>query len=349
MSFDIHFCGNDEIDLVRDFLHIHWARDHVLSWHRALMDFQHKDRARNRYTFVLARRVSDKELVSVLGFIPTSLYDADLAGRSVIMLALWKVRSHAGVTGLGLRLLQYLVQHELHVAIGVAGINKDHPSMYKALGFNSAEYQQHYMRNWRITKPSLGRFPGLGNPQRPKAGNARLEPLLREDFYRAVEGIDVGQRADLLPAKSPRYFFERFLNHPVYRYELNLVRLEGRPAGILASRLASHEGHHALRIIDYYGEETILGELGGEIDALLERSGAEHADIWSYGISGDTLLKAGFRRVDPDGAVIVPNFFEPFTPQNSRIRFSFKSITGAPFVLFRADGDQDRPNRVAHS
>ena len=40
---------------------------------------------------------------------------------------------------------------------------------------------------------------------------------------------------------------------------------------------------------------------------------------------------------------IVPNFFQPFVQKNIKIEFSYKSKYDN-FVIFRGDGDQDRPS-----
>jgi len=343
MTVDIHLCRHDEIELLMRFVHEHWAADHVLSWHRSLMDFQH--RTPDRYNFVIARAEGDGELLGVLGFIPTQLYDETLADRNMIWLALWKVRPDAKVAGLGLMLLKFLESHQPHVAIAVAGIgNPAHAAMYQALGYQTGEYQQHYLRNSRITHPRLGRFPGEAAPARPTDGDATLE-LLAPDVDLEL-AIELGERASQVPAKTVRYFVRRFWAHPVYRYDLHLVRRSKRAVGLLASRVASHEGHRALRIVDYLGDEAALGELGPSLDALLDGSRCEYGDLWSYGLEPGVLERSGLRRVDPAGPVIVPNFFEPYAPSNGIIACAFKGRPGQRFVFFRADGDQDRPNRI---
>jgi len=72
--------------------------------------------------------------------------------------------------------------------------------------------------------------------------------------------------------------------------------------------------------------------------------GAEYADVYNWGIAPDLFARAGFSEVDPDGADIVPDHFEPFEQVNIRLRFAVKS--DRPVVLFKGDGDQDRPNRM---
>ncbi len=177
-------------------------------------------------------------------------------------------------------------------------------------------------------------------------GKGTLRKLSRDSFFESTGTIAFGARAAMLPTKTPRYFHDRYLIHPIYNYTVHLVELAGRAVGLLASRVADHEGARALRIVDFLGDAVVLAELGPALRTLVDRSGAEYADIWTYGVDPDALAAAGFDLVEPDGPVIVPAFFEPYERRNGRIRFAYKAPTGASFALFKADGDQDRPNRA---
>src|SRR5687768_5450712 len=93
---EVDFCDVASIAAVQRFIHDHWALNHVLSTHRELFEWQHC--APDRCNFIVARR--EAEILGVLGFIPTTQYDASLADRCTIALALWKIRPDAGEAGL---------------------------------------------------------------------------------------------------------------------------------------------------------------------------------------------------------------------------------------------------------
>ena len=113
---------------------------------------------------------------------------------------------------------------------------------------------------------------------------------------------------------------------------------------LLVTRLATHAGRSALRIIDYVGPEDAVPDLGPIIQAGMRRTGAEYADVYNWGIDPALFGQAGFSAIDLDGPDIVPDHFEPFEARNSSIRFAVKS--SRPVVFFRGDGDQDRPNWI---
>ena len=147
-----------------------------------------------------------------------------------------------------------------------------------------------------------------------------------------------------VPLKTPAYFRTRYARHPVYAYVVVALLDAGRPAGVIAARIAEHSGRRALRIVDFLGSESVLTRTGPAVQTLLDELGAEYADVYNTGIDSDVFERAGFRRVDPDGLEIVPDHFEPFERRNVRLWYALKGAQ--PPVLFKGDADQDRPNRV---
>jgi hypothetical protein len=74
---------------------------------------------------------------------------------------------------------------------------------------------------------------------------------------------------------------------------------------------------------------------------------AEYADSWHYGLPHKYLEQAKFEPADPDGDIIVLNYFVPFSAKISRIFSIYKLNAPGPFLIFKSDGDQDRPNFLA--
>jgi hypothetical protein len=98
-------------------------------------------------------------------------------------------------------------------------------------------------------------------------------------------------------------------------------------------------------VVDFLGPNELVRGLGAIVLAQVRRHGAEYADVHNWGIDAELFDAAGFLRVDPAGGDVVPNHFEPFERRNAPIRFALKSAR--PAVLFKGDGDQDRPNQRA--
>lgn len=335
---DIRRCTASEVPALMAFIDTHWKQGHALAINRPLMDWQHKAE-NNHYNYLLAWE--GRELLGVLGYIPTHRYDPALKSENTLWLALWKIRPDCKVTALGLRMLRALEQVEPHTALAVNGINLTHPPMYKALGYKCAELTQHYMINPERPRHLL---QGEGPFPTPATGTSTCTDLTESDLKNLILNTPATPKKtpQKTPQKTPNYFIERFLRHPFYRYHVYLLQHHSHQA-LIATRLATHEGRHALRIVDITGDPQTLAQSGTALLGLMQQHNAEYIDFWQHGIPPEILTQAGFAPVD--NTVTVPNFFEPFVPKNGRILCAYKTKADN-VIICRADGDQDRPSQL---
>lgn len=329
---NIRRCTCSDLPALMAFIDRHWRKGHVLSTSRALMDWQHRAED-GRYNYLLAEEKG--ELLGVLGYIPGSRYDAAMASGNTLWLALWKIREGCAVAGLGLRMLKALEQEAPGAAVAVNGINMNHPPMYRALGYTVGELTQHYMINPALPQTLLS---GPYAHARPREGAASLREV-RED-----ELASLTLEAQPRPQKSPRYFMNRFLRHPFYCYRVFLLEHKEEKA-LIAARIATHGSARVLRIVDMSGQSSLLAESGSALQKRMLEDEVEYADFWQHGLPGSAFEAAGFG-VAGQGGTTAPNLFEPFVPSQGRILCAYKTRHPA-FAVCRADGDQDRPNRLS--
>jgi hypothetical protein len=328
MGVTIGFCGAADVEDLTRFIDAHWQRGHALAVHRPLLDWQHRQ-PDGSYAFVIARD-SSGAVAGMLGFIETARYDPALADDNVVWLTTWKVRDDASVAGLGLSLLRFLTANRRHTAIGAVGLTASTMPIYAALRYRVGELDHYVCR--RQSPPS--------------ADGADAAPL---SLQRLVEDGDfmnfrLSANRERIPRKTPEYFRRRYGAHPVYRYVVAGLRDRDSAVAVMAARIVEHQSHRALRIVDFVGDESMWPRAGRAIAALLEEHRADYADVYNAGIDQRLFVSAGFERVDPAGAVVVPDHFEPYEHRNVRLFFALKG-SGSP-VLFKGDGDQDRPSRL---
>lgn len=333
----IRHCRNQDITALMQFIDTHWKKDHVLATSQALMDWQHK--ADDGYNYLLAW--DHNILVGVLGYIPTRRYDnGGLTADNILWLALWKVRDDCKAPMSGLKLLKALETTEPNIGLAVSGINSAILPMYRALGYHVADMKQAYMINSDASQ-TLMQFPEGYEPAQPKEGNATLVPMGASELTSL--NLELCAAA---PQKTPPHFIKRFIEHPFYDYQVFGIKHEDRIKAVIATRIASHGDSCALRIVDFCGDVNILATCGSAFSNLMYETSSQYIDFWQYGIAPELLAQAGFDVIESDGAVVCPNYFEPFLAKNERIVCAIKISTDTPIIVCRADGDQDRPNRL---
>jgi len=342
----IRRCQTADVPDVLAFLEAHWKPGHIFTRDRELFDWQYARQDRpGEYTIALARNNDSGELVGMLGYLPTRRFDPSLADNNAIWLALWKVRED--VAGpIGLQLLNDVTKGERHTSIGVIGFQPTAAAIYIALKFQLGELRHYVLPNPDVSAFELASFERRPDRRVPDT-NLTAVPVDAATFSAAVAGFDLGSRDRQLPHKTPAYFWSRYLQHPRYRYEAFVLCRDDRPIGLLATRLAAHREQRALRVVDFIGADDLVPALGRLILDQVRRYGAEYADILNWGIDSALFEAAGFSSIDPVGPDIVPNHFEPFERRNAPVRFALKA--DGPAVLFKGDGDQDRPNQLLGS
>ncbi len=336
---NITLCRTSDLPALQEFLHHNWAPNHILARSMDLMAFQHGSATPDgSYNWLIAK--DNNEILGILGFIPTTKYDQSLT-EQMTWLALWKVRSDRPNTGLGLKLLSHLMRMVGDDPIGVLGINPNHPPIYRALRFDVDELKQYFVTNHSLSQGLIQSSPGRSLPT-PKPGNAEFKLLTLDTLHETV--LDPVADFRHAPLKTPLYLANRYLHHPIYLYHLYQINLDGKTKGILVTRVARYQEHKALRIVDFVGDPSIFSSLGTAVQAALEFHQCEYADLWQYGLNESHLSMSGFELVPSDNSVIVPSYFEPFAAKNVRIQFAVKNVAKDILLIFRGDGDQDRPN-----
>ena len=120
------------------------------------------------------------------------------------------------------------------------------------------------------------------------------------------------------PQKDVWYMRRRYFDYPHLTYRVYAAVENGRPLAYLACRA---------------------------IDRLLAESGGEYAELYRAGVPAPLLAAAGFCQRREGDTNILPNYVTPPLFENT----DYYYFTSRPenFVLFKADGDQDRPNLPA--
>ncbi len=341
MALNIDLCTlGDRRDLM-NFIRDHWSANHVLARSEALMDWQHRDEANQRYNFIAARD-DDKGIVGILGFILASRYDPTFAGTGdTLWLTTWKVRPEFA-HGLGLLLLRKLDSMMAPKWIGTVGLNLATRGIYRALGYRVDTLARHYMLNGAIGDFKLATVPETFRAGAHLNSGAALRELNADNFMASTEGLGLDDSAQV-PRKSRAYVHGRYLSHPFYSYRAVLIT-DGPHAAICVFRECRLKDASALRLVDFVGSAGAMARAGAALQDLLQQSGAEYLDFFCSGMRPE-LQAAGFRELPPaaESQIVLPGYFEPFERSNVELVYSLRGPGEAPIVC-KGDADQDRPN-----
>ena len=144
------------------------------------------------------------------------------------------------------------------------------------------------------------------------------------------------------PYKDLWYLARRYFHYPRQRYDVWAVEECGAVQALLATRCIPVNGTCVLRIVDYTGVPEAFSRLGAAVSRLMADCGAEYADCYCWGIPAHAMAEAGFCARTEDDLNIIPNYLTPPLCENTE--YYFFTSEPAAFTMFKADGDQDRPN-----
>ena len=153
-------------------------------------------------------------------------------------------------------------------------------------------------------------------------------------------GVNTYERGENRPFKSFSYLERRYYKHPSYQYSVVGIEKDDKVRTAVVFRLQECNNSKAVRIVDVIGDIYGFRYFTDFFDRYSRKTNAEYVDIYETGIPEEDMLDFGWKKVKGSGNII-PNYFAPYLEENIDI---FYSTSDSRVVLFRGDGDQDRPN-----
>ena len=243
-------------------------------------------------------------------------------------------------SGVGIKLMAKLGELANARVVACNNIRENTLNLYRFLGW-TAERIPHYYRiaerrslnQYLLCKPdSLERLPAGGDLTLTKVNERQVDKLPFPD-------------TEQLPEKDLWYIKRRYFHFPHQDYDVWSVREDKKPLAYLVTRaVASGEDGEipVVRIVDYIGSPSLLPRMGYAIDQLMNRFSAEYIDCYNVGIPAEIWNAAGLTERTESSAAVIPNYLTP--PLYENTEYFYFTNTSDQFVLFKADGDQDRPN-----
>lgn len=337
--YDIRFCRKNELYRLQDFIDKHWRKGHVLSQSMELFEFQHDfSKESDYYSFVIADNKESHEIDAVLGMINYYKYDPTHSIPNVGWTAIWKIRDdirNNEIGFLGLKLVKYVLRYgniDYYATLGISMQNKE---LATALHFEMGEMNRYYIPN----SDSIS-YKIIVNPLKPTVKESNL-------IIRVLNSLDEIQiiKNDLNPYKNITYFVNRYQKHPFFSYIFWGVYDNSELKAVIVLRKFYANNASCLRIIDMIGSLDGSKSIGMEVQRMLKQDKAEYMDCLNHGIDPGVFKGLGFNVVGSTDDTILPEHFAPFEQKHVPLEFTY--ISDDPIIIFKGDGDQDRPNSVS--
>jgi hypothetical protein len=345
LSPQIRIAALDDLVRIQDFIRANWKSGHVFARDDRILRWQHRDRLVDRLNFVIAEDAARQSLLGLLGFIPTSQFDPQLAREKDYWLALWKLRDDAESPGLGLQLLFYLLGELKPNTLSILGYTPQASAIYRSLCYVTGKMTQFFRLNAANKAFSIASVPaGYDISAHRAEDDAALDivPVIAANIHELGDLFCASNVSR--PKKSPAYLGNRYLSHPQYRYDMRAVRCGSRTLGCWVLRPIMRLEGTVLRGIDcVFDPNAGTTWMKPSIDRLLREYAAEYWDFYAMGHVSSLLNQAGFARRDGN-EIVIPNYFEPFVRANIDILYAIKPPVDAHYGCVKGDADQDRPS-----
>lgn len=310
-----------------EFMNTHWGQPHPLVNDADFFNFYYAT-ATNELRFAIAEY--GNKLAAIAGYIP-----ANSTPNPDIWVSLWV--SDPAYSGAGLALMAEIQNLTQCRTLACNNIRPKTQVLYQFLGYTTGRVGHFY----RLADKNTYHVAKIANKNiLPKGGSAILQKV---EYVNEFTNSKFSPPVQHNPYKDRAYLAHRYFAYPHQKYDVWLATHPiSSESALLVTRTTQTSSSFALRIVDYIGDSAFFAQLGNAIAALMERENAEYADFYCVGIPTETLHSAGFTERLENDSNIIPNYLTPLLQEN--IDFYYFTNTPENFTLFKADGDQDRPN-----
>lgn len=323
------------------FLKEEWGESHILSNDKDFFLWQYGNEHygdNDTINFVL---MEDKQgnIVGLNGFIP---YDSAENIRNVSS-AITKVKQDISIPMAGVELIKRfkeLVHADKYYSSGT------NPQTIAPIGERIFHYTVNIMQQYYMLNPSMQNFEiaeVIERPQTEEVLGEGCQLLEIKNMDEIEEYYNLNSRYFYQGYKSKAYLIKRYDKHPVYVYKKFVLLNERRKrgVGVLIAREIVVNNSRILRIVDYLGDILELKKTGKELQRLLVEHQYEYVDLLVGEIAPELIRGSGLRLRGDEA--IIPMYFEPFVKKNIDVWYQ---KSDKDLIIFKADGDQDRPNSV---
>ncbi|MEG0752168.1 MAG: hypothetical protein RR998_10070 [Oscillospiraceae bacterium] len=322
-----------ELSAFREFCLAAWGEFHPLVHDERMFDVYY--RRADGLDFVCAQDGKTGEFLSVCGYIKTNS-----SARPDIWIS-FLVSKKGAPFGLSYRLFDFIIDLTAARSIGCNNIRKKTSGLYTFRGWTFGALTQYYRLNGEFDSYTLCNIYHKDIPAVVGTSICASPVCTREELLCFEDPVFSKNK----PYKDVDYIAARYLDYPWFTYKLVGLSDGESPLALVVYRIVNAGGVRVLRVVDYIGDREALPAAGRYLDGQMRELRAEFCDWYAAGLSDCDMLRAGFIPRTLDDCNVIPNYLEP--PLIKNVDFFYFTSDPDGYAVFKADGDQDRPNLIS--
>ena len=324
----IRFATPADVPSIMKFLDVYWRKGHIFA--RDEKFFRYFFQEDDKVNFVISE---ENGIINAMeGFVPYGKTKRD------IMLSMWKA-NHTGDPVLGIKIFDYIRKNADVRIMASPGINTKTIPLYEYFGYPTGKMKHWYRLNGNVEYKIAVIKDNTVLPV--KNLSARFKEFTTMDELTASMDMEKYKASNPKPYKENFYIKHRYFDHPIWKYHcFGLVKDDDTVHTVFFYRVQECNGSQVIRLVDCIGDFNDFAKIGTVLDELLKRHNAEYVDLYEAGLNDELLKQAGLIEVETTENII-PEYFAPYEQRNIDIYYF---TTDDEIVLFKGDGDQDRPN-----
>lgn len=333
--YDFRIATIEDVDDIMIFIDKYWKKNHILAVNKEFFLFQYGTESDIINVYLMLNKCG--KIVGINGFIQYS-YDENIKSISS---AITKVIDDLDIPMCGVELIKRFKEYTRADQYFSSGTN---PNTMLPIGKRIFKYHTGRLKQYYILNSSMDSYR-IASINKKKYDDDSFfleeEICLKEITNIEKLDFDFSKIYSYLPYKSSSYFKKRFFKHPIYKYNNYAIYEKNDIKGIIFTRNLYFEKSSAIRIVDFVGDIQYIGKIRKHLDKLLIESNAEYIELPCSGLNNDIISNGGWEELDYEENIVIPTYFEPFVKENIQ---TYYQKSDEKLIVFKADGDQDRPN-----
>ncbi len=315
---------------VQNFIKKNWKKKHILGKNKEFFKwlyFQNK-----RLNFSIVRK--NNTIVGIMGFIPQKKFDSKLSDNQIALTL--SVTSKQAPPGTLFRLFSTIKKNfSINFITSSGNWNSKLVDYNKLLGFKINAMDHFFILSKKKLKLINSKYKFKFNIK--NIGKFKL--IKKNTSEKKYRHLFVNK-----PKKSLNFLINRYLNHPIFNYEIYEIKNNYKILCLLVIRLIKVKNENIIKIVDYQGQKKNIVYCGALLNYLIQNYNPEFIDFVSNSFPKNLINKVGFKNKLKFPKLILPDYVNPWVLKNIEIKCGVIRDKKDEFLVMRGDGDRDSPN-----